>query len=142
MSIYSASKLSETYENTYLLFFVILLPMSKRQKILILENDDFLREIIGTQLHKKGGYLLTAFSIAEGIEQAKDHHIDTIILGTSCPEYKGKETLAYINKQLEQNDINFFIINHENKDLDFVDSSHQMRCEELSIRDIVNAIPV
>ena len=115
--------------------------MSKRQKILILENDDFLREIIGTQLHKKGGYLLTAFSITEGIEEARGHHIDTIILGTSCPEYKGKETLDYIKKQLEQHDINFYMINHENKALDFVDPLHQMKTEELSIKEIVSSIP-
>lgn len=115
--------------------------MNKRQKILILENDDFLREIIGTQLHKKGGYLLTAFSIGEGIEQARGHRIDTIVLGTSCPEYKGKETLSYIRKELEQQDINFYIINHEHTDVDFVDPLHQMRTEKLSVKDIVNAIP-
>ena len=67
--------------------------MPDRRKILIVEHDDFLREIIGNLLHKKNLYILSAFCIENGIKEAQGKHIDTIILGTSCPDYNGKNSI-------------------------------------------------
>ncbi len=117
--------------------------MHNRQKILILENDDFLREIIGNLLHKQGGYILNGASIQEGLDKTEKHTIDTVILGTSCSEYKGKETLKYINKQLNQQvPANFYLINDTEKSLEFVPKNKQIHIEHLSIEKILEAIPV
>ena len=117
--------------------------MPHRQKILILENDDFLREILGNLLHKRGGYLFSAFSLDEGLRDVQNHTLDTVILGTSCSEYKGKETLSYIRKHLGQiNPPNFFIINSTDTELDFIPSEQQIKISELSIEKIINAIPI
>lgn len=116
--------------------------MSHRNKILILENDDFLREIIGNLLHKEGGYILNGFSVQSGIENARNHSITTVILGTSCTDYKGKETLAYLKKELDNPNLEFFVINHQNKKLSFIESDQQMTIDNLSIKKILYAITV
>jgi DNA-binding response OmpR family regulator len=117
--------------------------MPNRQKILILERDDFLREIIGNLLHKQGGYILNGSTITKGIKRAENHHINTVILGTSCEEYKGKETLHYVKKQLNQSQPPvFFMINTTGTKLDFIESDKQILIEELSIEKILEAITV
>jgi len=116
--------------------------MPHRQKILILEKDDFLREILGNLLHKEGGYLFSAFSLKEGLKDTRNHKIDTIILGTSCDEYKGKESLTYIRKQLVDSQPKFFIINHTEDELDVVPKDQQMKTSELSIEKIIDVISV
>jgi len=117
--------------------------MKNRQKILILESDDFLREIIGNLLHKRGGYILNGSCIQDGLDNVRNNTINTVILGTSCSEYKGKETLRFITKNLDQkNNPDFFIINHTNKKLDFIASNKQMTTDNLSIEKILETIPV
>ncbi|MCA9352773.1 response regulator [Patescibacteria group bacterium] len=118
------------------------MPMQQRKKILILEKDDFLREILGNLLHKKGGYIFSAFSLKDGLHDAHGHKLDTIILGTSCSEYKGKETLAYINKQIDGANPDFFIINDTGTKLDFVAPENQIATENLSVQTILEKIPV
>lgn len=116
--------------------------MPHRNKILIIEHDDFLREIIGNLLHKKGGYILNGSDIKEGLAESKKHSITTVIIGTSCPDYKGKETLSYIKRELENPQIHFFVINHEEQILDFVPKGRQIKTSELSIQEILNVIEI
>jgi len=116
--------------------------MPNRQKILILENDDFLREIIGNLLHKKGGYILNGFSVEDGLSDAQGHHINTVIIGSSCPDFKGKETLKYIKKQLGTIDADFFVINDGAKIISGIDKDQQMKTSELSIEKILKRISV
>lgn len=124
-------------------FLVYNRSMPNRQKILILEHDDFLREILGNLLHKRGGYIINGSTIEKGLSKVYEQHINTVIMGTSCVEYKGKETLGYIKKQLDQQSPpEFFIINNTDKKLSFVPRENQMSIENLSIEKIIEAINV
>ena len=115
--------------------------MRTRQKILILEHDNFLREIIRNLLYKKGEYILDGYSIDEGLFKAKKHIINRVVLGTSCPEYKGKETLNYIKKNLNQTTIpHFFIINDTNKEIDFISNDSQISINNLSVKKILETL--
>jgi DNA-binding response OmpR family regulator len=108
-----------------------------------MENDEFLREIIGNLLHKKGAYVLNASTIEEGLEETSSgKEITTVILGTSCPEFKGKESIGYIKKRLGNPDTHFFIINHLNQEIPGIALHMQMRIENLSIQKIINAIEI
>ncbi len=113
--------------------------MSKRKKILIIEYDDFLREILGNLLHKKGFYIINGFCIENGLTEAYGKNIDTVILGTSCPDYKGKNSIHHIKKELGS-DINFFIINDNNKDIDFIPPDMQIKTSELSVQKIIEKL--
>lgn len=113
--------------------------MPDRRKILIIEHDDFLREIIGNLLHKEGMYILNGFCIENGISVAHGKNIDTIILGTSCPDYNGKKSLHHLRKELGPR-IEFFILNTTNKNIDFVPTDMQMKISELYIKDIIRKL--
>lgn len=116
--------------------------MPIRNKILIMENDEFLREIIGNLLHKKGGYILNASNIEQGLNETSGKNITTVILGTSCSEFKGKESINYIKKRLGNPHTKFFIINHRNKVIDGIEKEYQMKIEDLSIEKILNVIEI
>ncbi len=107
----------------------------KRKKILIIEHDDFLREILGNLLHKKGYYILSGFCVNNGLALAQRKKINTVILGTSCKEYDGKKTMHYIQKQL--GNVNFFIINNTKEEINFIDNNKQIKISELSIQEIL-----
>ena len=116
--------------------------MPHRNKILIMENDEFLREIIGNLLHKKGGYILNASNIEQGLNETSGKSITTVILGTSCSEFKGKESINYIKKKLGNQNTQFFIINHLNKEIPGIPQERQMKIENLSIQKILNVIEI
>ncbi len=116
--------------------------MPYRNKILIIEHDDFLREIIGNLLHKRGGYILNGVCIQDGIKESRNHKITTVILGTSCPDYKGKETLGYIKREMENPNIRFYILNDTNKELPFVGDQDQIQIKDLSVQEILDAIEI
>ena len=115
--------------------------MSDRRKILIIENDDFLREILGNLLHKQGNYILNGSCIEKGIQTAESENIHTVILGTDCRKFQGKQSLAYIRKKLGSH-VNFFIINDTDEKLDFVDDNMQMNISDLSIQTILDKFSV
>ena len=110
--------------------------MSDRRKILIIEHDDFLREILGNLLHKQGNYILNGSCIEKGIQEAEGKNIHAVILGTNCRQFQGKQSLEYIRKKLG-NTVNFFIINDTNETLDFVADDAQMNIDDLSVQTIL-----
>ncbi len=112
--------------------------MPHRNKILILENDDFLREILGNLLHKKGAYILNGFTIAQGVKQAENQSIDTIILGTSCKDCDGKSTIHYLNTLFDYP--KFFIINNSNQELTFAKDHPQIMLKDLSVEKIIETV--
>lgn len=110
--------------------------MPDRKKILILEKDDFLREIIGNLLHKKGYYILNGFCIQNGLEEAKNKHIHNVILGTSCKDFQGKKSINYIKKNLTTED--FFVLNDTDKEISWIEEEKQMKISNLSIKKIID----
>ncbi|MAQ77111.1 hypothetical protein CL684_01135 [Candidatus Campbellbacteria bacterium] len=116
--------------------------MAYQNKILIIEHDDFLRELIGNLLHKKGGYILNGHTIKRGIQNSHNHEISTIILGNSCPSFKGKQTLHYLKKELNAPTLDIFLLNHHPKSADYIPEDHQFMTNELSVKEILDRIPV
>jgi|AntAceMinimDraft_13_1070369.scaffolds.fasta_scaffold10661_1 DNA-binding response OmpR family regulator len=113
--------------------------MPHRLKILIIENDDFLRELLGNILHKKGFYIINGMTIAEALENAQGHKIHALILGTSCSDYQGKSSLNYIKQKLDSTPQEF-IINDTNKKLTYIESDFQIRIKDLSVEKIIQKI--
>lgn len=113
--------------------------MPHRRKILIIEHDDFLREILGNLLHKNGNYIINGFCIKDGIEQAQGKKIDLVIVGTSCKNYGGKKSINYIQKEFGPT-VNIFILNSSEKIIDFIPKDKQIKISELSIKDIIKKL--
>ncbi len=113
--------------------------MPDRNKILILENDDFLRELLGNLLHKKGNYILNGSSIERGVTNTKNQKISQVILGTSCPDFNDKSSINYLKQNLDPQ-IKIFVINAGSKKLPYIDSKKQMFVSELSVSEIIRTI--
>ncbi len=113
--------------------------MPHRRKILIVEHDDFLREILGNLLHKEGNYIISGFCVEKTLEEARGKHISLVILGTSCKRYEGKKSIHYLQKNLGH-EVQFYIINHSEKEIDFIPQDMQMKVSELSVKKIIEKI--
>ncbi len=112
--------------------------MPTRPKILILNADDFMREIIGNLLHKKGYYIINARCINDAVKQASGMDIKHIIMSTNCDEFKGKQSINFLNVSFSNPDI--FIINESKENISYLPKHAQVDIDKLSIQNIINYI--
>lgn len=77
----------------------------KNEKILIIDDDDAIRERTFFMLESKGFEILEANSGISGIELAKTHHPDLILLDIVMPEIDGFETCKRLKDSLKTSDI-------------------------------------
>ncbi len=73
--------------------------MSTARKILIIDDDDDLRESLSDQfaLHDEFDSL-AAESAAQGLELSKSEHIDLILLDVGLPDLDGRESCIILRK--------------------------------------------
>lgn len=110
--------------------------MSQRSKILIIEHDDFLREIIGNLLHKEGYYILNGDTIEHGISTASSHDISLIIIGSSCPDYHENKSINYLHTHFPE--ALFLLLNTYDYEVDFLPIEQQVSVSKLSIQEILS----
>lgn len=67
-------------------------------KILIIEDDKFLRELITKKISNEGFEIIEAVDGEQGIEKAKKEKPDLILLDIILPEIDGFEVLKQIKK--------------------------------------------
>lgn len=70
------------------------------QKILIIEDDKFLRELIAQKLTKEGYEIFEAIDGEEGVKKVKTEKPDLILLDLILPGIDGFGVLAQIKKDL------------------------------------------
>jgi len=68
------------------------------KKILIIEDDKFLRELIGQKLLKEGYDIVEAVDGEKGIKSIKDEKPDLVLLDLILPGMDGFEVLTKIKK--------------------------------------------
>jgi len=68
------------------------------KKILVIEDDIFLRRIINKKLLKEGYSVIEATDGEKGLESAKQEKPDLVLLDLVLPEMDGFEVLAKIKK--------------------------------------------
>lgn len=64
-----------------------------KTKVLIIEDDELLREIYATKLSLEGFQVDTAVDGAQGLDKALHHHPDVILLDMLMPNMDGLEFL-------------------------------------------------
>ena len=69
------------------------------KKILIIEDDKFLRELISNKLAKRGYELIQAVDGEQGFEKTKKEKPDVILLDLILPGIDGFEVLSKIRKE-------------------------------------------
>ncbi|MGD2124884.1 MAG: response regulator [Desulfobacteraceae bacterium] len=70
----------------------------KHARILIIEDDDVIREILSQLLGSKGYKVATAVSALEGLNQLKRRTFDMVIVGSVTPEVNGQALARKIKK--------------------------------------------
>ena len=82
------------------------------KKILVIEDDKFLRELISQKLLKEGYDILEAIDGEKGIESAKTEKPDLILLDLILPGIDGFEVLARIKSDPEASKIPIIILSN------------------------------
>lgn len=68
----------------------------KTKKILIIEDEELLRELYSAKFRFKGYKVAEAKNGAEGVEVAKTFYPDVILLDIAMPHFDGWDALAFI----------------------------------------------
>lgn len=72
---------------------------SSGKKILIIEDDRFLRELIARKLSDEGFVIIEAVDGEEGIKKIKEKKPDLVLLDLILPSIDGFEVLSQIKKE-------------------------------------------
>lgn len=82
------------------------------KKILIIEDDTFLREMIAGKLKKEGFSIIEAIDGEEGIRKTKEENPDLIILDLVLPTLDGFEVLSRIKQDKSSSGIPVVILSN------------------------------
>lgn len=83
-----------------------------RKKILIVEDDKFLRELIVKKLSEEGFITLEAIDGEEGLKKAKEEKPDLILLDLILPGIDGFEVLDKLKKDQETKSIPVIVLSN------------------------------
>lgn len=87
-------------------------------RILLVEDDEFLRRACEVSLKKRGFTLLTAVDGEEGLQLARTGSPDIILLDMLMPKLSGMETLEALKKDEQTRDIPVVMLSNSSIDSD------------------------
>lgn len=90
----------------------------KSYKILLIENDQFIRRIYKNGLERSGFNVITAAEGEEGIKKAREQNPDLILSDLVMPHRNGFETLEQIKKDKQLKDIPIIILSNLGQESD------------------------
>jgi len=73
-------------------------PLERKKKILLVDDDPQLRQLLGDRLEAGGYQVFFAANGREGIKQAQEKNPDVVLLDLEMPEMDGLTALAEIRK--------------------------------------------
>jgi CheY-like chemotaxis protein len=89
-----------------------------RARILLIEDDQFLRRACEIGLKKRGFTVLSANDGEEGLQQARSGSPNIILLDMLMPKLNGMETLAALKKDEQTRNIPVVILSNTSVDAD------------------------
>jgi CheY-like chemotaxis protein len=90
----------------------------KDARILVIEDDKFLRKACEVGLKKRGFTVFTAIDGEEGLQQARANIPDLILLDLLMPKLSGLETLEALKKDEQTRGIPVVILSNSSIDAD------------------------
>jgi two-component system, OmpR family, alkaline phosphatase synthesis response regulator PhoP len=92
----------------------------KKNKILVIEDDDNIVELISYNLEKESFTVFTALSGEKGIKLAKDKLPDLILLDLMLPEIDGLEVCRELKSDVKTRDIPIIMVTAKGEESDVV----------------------
>lgn len=92
--------------------------LKQAKKILIIEDEDRLRTILGYRLAHNGYNVLFASDGEQGLKCVQDYHPDLVILDLMLPKLPGEEVCKEIRKDLDCCDIPIIMLTAKGTDTD------------------------
>lgn len=87
-------------------------------RILVIEDDKFLRKACEVSLTKRGFAVLTAVDGEEGVQQAREGSPDLILLDMLMPKMTGIETLVVLKQDEQTRNIPVVILSNSSIEAD------------------------
>jgi two-component system alkaline phosphatase synthesis response regulator PhoP len=87
-----------------------------RQKILLVDDEPDILEMIGFNLEREGYEVLTAVNGRKAVELAKAHQPDLILLDVMMPEMDGMETCRELREDSKLNNVIIAFLTARNED--------------------------
>jgi CheY-like chemotaxis protein len=87
-------------------------------RILVIEDDKFLRKACEVSLTKRGFTVLTAVDGEEGVQQAREGSPDLILLDMLMPKMTGIETLVVLKQDEQTRNIPVVILSNSSIEAD------------------------
>ena len=88
------------------------------KKILIVDDESFLRDIVSIQLKAEGYDVIQATNGAEGLEKAKEEKPDLIILDIMLPKMNGYEVCGALKSDSEYSAIPIILFSARSQEQD------------------------
>ena len=79
--------------------FSFTLPVSRKYKVLVIDDDEEFRSLCETLLKKNGYGVVTAPDGAQGIEKARAEHPDLVIMDMRLPDVNGYEMIGRMRSE-------------------------------------------
>ncbi len=89
---------------------------TETKKILVVEDDKFLRDIVDNHLIKAGYAIINAASGEEAIKAALEEHPDLIILDIVLSGISGLDVMARLHENAETKKIPFIVFTNSDED--------------------------
>lgn len=89
-----------------------------KQRIVLIEDDEFLSEVLYSELTEAGFEVFAAFDGKEGLKQVKEKKPDLVLLDLILPEKSGFEVLEELKKSPETEKIPVIILSLLGEDED------------------------
>ena len=116
-------------------------------KILIVEDDEYIREMVTQMLRENGFEVITANNGRDGLNAAFDHHPSLILLDIIMPELDGLSVLEQLRKDDWGKDVPVIIHTNMSPDADSTmeaiikhKPAFYLVKAEVSLKDIMNKI--
>lgn len=93
--------------------------MTEARRILLVDDDDAIREVARTTLELVGGHeVATAASGTEGLEVARTYRPDVILLDVMMPGLDGPTTFTRLREQPETRDVPVILLTAKTQQAD------------------------
>ena len=109
-----------------------MLPPEERGTLLVIDDTELSRELLGRYLHRQGHTVLSAASGAEALTVLAEHAVDLIFLDLVMPEMDGLELLARIKADERLRAVPVIIVSG------IADSEGVIRCIEAGAEDYLS----